>query len=70
VLSINSPIAEAWNGREVALSKLGLHAEAVNSYDKAIAINPNYPDAWINRGIALCELSRSSEPVATSETPL
>lgn len=52
MLSINSPIAEAWNGREVALSKLGLHAEAVNSYDKAIAINPDNTKARENRDIA------------------
>jgi tetratricopeptide (TPR) repeat protein len=35
------------------LTQLGQHSEAVASFDKGLAINPNYAAAWYNRGIAL-----------------
>ena len=41
-----------WDNRGLALSDLGRYAEAVESYDKAIAINPNYILAKQNREIA------------------
>jgi tetratricopeptide (TPR) repeat protein len=43
----------AWNFRGVALHELGRYAEAVGSYDKAIAINPDYAEAKLNRNLAL-----------------
>ena len=39
------------------------YAEAVASYDKAIAINPNDANTWYNRGIALNNLGRYSDAV-------
>ena len=35
------------------LANLARYSEAVISYDKAIAVNPDFADAWYNRGIAL-----------------
>lgn len=37
----------------VSFAKLGQYAEAVASYDKAIAINPDYAGAWEAREIAV-----------------
>jgi len=39
------------------------YAEAVASYDKAIAINPNYTSAWYNRGRAFVGLKRFTEVI-------
>jgi tetratricopeptide (TPR) repeat protein len=44
---------------------LNQYAEAITSFDKAIAIEPDYSDAWIYRGIALGELGRYSEAVVS-----
>ena len=43
------------------LANLARYSEAVISYDKAIAVNPDFADAWYNRGIALEKLGRYSE---------
>ena len=48
-----SNIAEAWYYRGIALDELGRHAEAVDSYDRAIAINPDYTKVKQNREIAI-----------------
>jgi tetratricopeptide (TPR) repeat protein len=39
--------------------------EAVDSYDKAIALNPVNVVAWNNRGVVLDNLDRSSDAVAS-----
>ena len=36
-----------------ALDATGQHGEAVASYDRALAMRPEYAEAWYNRGIAL-----------------
>ncbi len=41
-----------------------------HSYDKAIAIRPDYADAWNNRGWALVELGRDAEAVASYDKGL
>jgi tetratricopeptide (TPR) repeat protein len=49
----------------VNFANLGRYEEAVASYDRAIAINPDYVDAWHNRGNALFRLNRKKEAVAS-----
>src|SRR5262249_34125742 len=44
--------------------------EALASYDKALAIQPNYPDALLSRGIALEALDRAAEALASYERAL
>jgi tetratricopeptide (TPR) repeat protein len=45
--------------------KLGNATEAIASYDKAIAINPNSATAWNYRGNALFSLDRYTEAIAS-----
>ena len=44
-----------------AFSDLGRLSEALDCYDKAIALNPNYAEAHSNRGNALRDLGRTQE---------
>ena len=48
-----------------ALSYLKRFDEAVASYDKAIALQPDLADAYSNRGVALKDLKRFDEAVAS-----
>jgi len=49
------------NNRGISLHELGRHDESLDSYDKALAIKPDYADAWFFRGISLHELGRHDE---------
>ena len=49
----------------VEFAKLGQFTEAVASYDKALAINPDYAEAWKSRGKALGNLDRVSEALTS-----
>ena len=55
----------SWFIRGAELGILGRHTEALASFDKAIAINPDDPYAWNFRGVALHELGRYTEAVAS-----
>ena len=46
----------AWNNKGYALAELGQHEEAIECYDKAIRIDPEYYNAWFNKGNSLVEL--------------
>ncbi len=48
-----SPTAKTWNGRGVALQLEGRHAEAEESYKKAVEIDSSYPFAHNNLGVLL-----------------
>jgi tetratricopeptide (TPR) repeat protein len=41
-------------------------ADALTSYDAAIAVSPNHPEALIGRAISLSHLGRSQEAIATA----
>jgi predicted O-linked N-acetylglucosamine transferase (SPINDLY family) len=47
------------------LEALERHAAAVASYDRAVAINPDFGEAWHNRGVALSRLGRPADAVAS-----
>jgi len=44
-----------------ALVVLGRYEEALQAFDKAIELDPQYADAWNNKGVALYELGRYKE---------
>ena len=46
-----SPTAKTWNGRGVALQLEGRHAEAEESYKRALEIDSSYPFAHNNHGV-------------------
>ena len=48
-----SPTAKTWNGRGVALQLEGRHAEAEQSYTRALEIDSSYPFAHNNLGVLL-----------------
>jgi tetratricopeptide (TPR) repeat protein len=48
-----SPTAKTWNGKGVALQLEGRHAEAEQSYIRALEIDPSYPFAQNNLGVLL-----------------
>ncbi len=48
-----SPTAKGWNGRGVALQLEGRHAEAEESYNHALELDPAYPFAHNNLGVIL-----------------
>jgi tetratricopeptide (TPR) repeat protein len=56
-------LADVWSAKGKALYNLGKHDEAIQAYDKAIKINPQYVDAWINKGKALCNLGKHDEAI-------
>ena len=43
------------------LERLGRHEEALQCYNKAIELNPNYDAAWNNKGNTLENLGRREE---------
>lgn len=53
----------SWNNDGVKLSKLGKFEEAIECYDKALEINPNFFLAWGNKGLALFNLKRYEETI-------
>ncbi len=52
------------------LTQLGKHADAVVSFDRAIALNPGHAEAYNNRGIALCNLGRFEDGIASFDRAL
>jgi tetratricopeptide (TPR) repeat protein len=48
-----SPTAKTWNGRGVALQLEGRHAEAEDSYNRALEIDSSYPFAHNNLGVLI-----------------
>jgi tetratricopeptide (TPR) repeat protein len=48
-----SPTAKTWNGRGVALQLEGRHAEAEESYTRALEIDSSYPFSHNNQGVLL-----------------
>ncbi len=45
--------AGAWSSRGVALQALNRHADAIASFDRAIALEPAFADAHFNKSLAL-----------------
>lgn len=56
-LQLQPDLAEVWNNRGVALTRLQRYHEAIVSYERAIQLRGHYADAWNNRGVALGKLN-------------
>ena len=55
---------------EVERGAIRRFAEAIASYDTAIAIDPQYVDALVSKGHALHELGRFTEAIACCDSVL
>ena len=53
--------AGAWFNKGNALQGLDKYNEAMQAYDKAIEIDPNYVDAWFNKGTLLGKLGKNED---------
>jgi tetratricopeptide (TPR) repeat protein len=51
----------AWTQRSNALIGLAQYDAALESADRAVAVNPNYPMGWNNRAVSLWRLGRYAE---------
>ena len=45
------------------LGKSGKYQEAIEHFDKAIELDPNYVDAWYNKGVVLDNLGEHEEAI-------
>ena len=61
---------QAWYNRGISLAGLDRREEAIESYDKAIAINPDYHQAWSNRGLSLLYVKRFEEAIESFDKAL
>jgi tetratricopeptide (TPR) repeat protein len=61
----NLALAESWFELGLKQANLGNMEEAIASWDRAIAINPNLASAWHNRGSALGHLAKFTEAIAS-----
>jgi tetratricopeptide (TPR) repeat protein len=53
--------ASEWLDKGNALAGQGKYDEAIQAFDKAIEINPQYADAWSGKGTALRQIGRATE---------
>ena len=69
-MKVDSKDAYALYNRGRSLQELKRFDEALASYDKALALKPDYADAFNNRGLALQELRRFDEALLSFERAL
>ena len=50
--------AEAFYGKGLCFQKTGLYEQAIDCYNKSIALNPNYVDSLYNMGNSLESLNK------------
>ncbi|MCX6673110.1 MAG: tetratricopeptide repeat protein [Methanothrix sp.] len=60
---IKSKSAEVWFNKGFALSSLGWYDEALQAYDRAIEIDPNFAEAWNNKGTTLHKQDKYDEAI-------
>jgi tetratricopeptide (TPR) repeat protein len=60
-LSSRSPTE--WNDFGLDLYEHGRYQEAIDAYDKAIQLDPNYKWPWNNKGVALKDLGKNREAI-------
>ncbi len=59
--TLQSPISFSYQG--IALCLLGKYEEAIQAFDKAIKIDPQFSPAWDGKGVVLHDLSRYNESI-------
>ena len=54
-------MSEDYINRGIALYRRGKYELALDAFEKAIELKPDYADAWYNRGVTLAKLGRHEE---------
>jgi len=54
-------LAEAWTNKGLALAQQEKYNEALQAFDEAIELNPEYAKAWYYKGVALQQLGRTTD---------
>jgi tetratricopeptide (TPR) repeat protein len=57
------PTAEAWNNKGLALFKQGNYGGAIQAYDTAIQLNPQFAEAWNGKGKVLIMQGKYDEAI-------
>lgn len=65
-----SPESIIYFSKAKALNKMNRNTEAVNTYSRAIEIQPNYAEAYLNRGLGYLELQKFAESLRDFNTCL
>jgi protein O-GlcNAc transferase len=64
ILAIDKTAAQAWlNYGLIEKEKSSNYPRAMEHFDKALEIDPDYPEAWLNKGVALYGLGRHQEAI-------
>ena len=66
----DSPHAQAWFRHGQTLQALDRHAEALPSYERALALDAAQPQAWLNRADILKHSGRTAEAIAAYRTAI
>jgi len=56
-----------WYYRGIVLLNSGQSSDAGNSFDKVIAIKPDFAEAWYYRGVVLYNLGQYSEALTSMD---
>jgi tetratricopeptide (TPR) repeat protein len=67
---LNPDYADAFNSRGILLGELKQHAQALASFETALALTPDYAEALNNRGNTLRDLNRLDDALASFERAL
>ncbi len=62
-VKINAVEKYAWNGKGMALNKLGDYEQSLECHDKAVKIDPEYAKAWNDKGEVLIKLGNYEQAV-------
>ncbi|MEM0987771.1 MAG: tetratricopeptide repeat protein [Pseudomonadota bacterium] len=63
-------LAIAFNNRGTAYADLGQHSRAIEDYDEALRLDPNYTEANYNRGDAYAELGQHARAIQDYDAAL
>ena len=61
---MNPNCADCYNDRGLSLFYIGDPTSALESFDKAIALDPGFTHAWLSKGFVLISEGRYQEAVA------